>query len=805
MSPSSDQARQADGEPPSPMKPSAFMRAHRPEHYSDTADRTTIQLDRPHLEYHLETITARNETHDFEIFCRKLCERTICPNLMPVSGPEGGGDSKADTESIAVSEEIASLTYVGDANHGSESWAFAFSAKKTWTQKVRDDVAGIVATGRGYQRIYCVTSRHARSRDRSRVEDELTKKYGVPVKILDRSWIVEQIVDHERKDLAFHYLRVGREVTSPRLGPSDYSRKQQLEDLEAALGNPEVYESRKHQRAADALIAAKLSRAIERARVETDGRFQRAIRLADAGGFYRQRLMARYEYLWTSFWWFDDIALLNEGYEAFEALAAKSDHAANLEFLCNLMQAVFTSVVHRHLTAEEARLDERTTRLRAILSGMADDKSRPNNALAARTSLIILDVNQAARSGNRKALSSLWPQVSDVLDKAKGLGEFDAESLVKMVEVFGMIAGADPSYAPVVDKLSEFVATRKSDGEGALVLLKRAQQLQVEQHFEIIRLLGRAAAGLTKKEYAPHLIEAMQLLALAYRSAGLLWAARSSMTSALASTFIEVEDDSHIPGHVIGTLGAWCHIALELWHLPDLFEAARLLRGCIAGLPLDEASEKRAKDRYRELDMHLASRIIALPDADLEQMVALPDVLSGLDLEVARTALLYALGFGSTRDVTNDVAWSSNDTDVVTISNADGSKGVAKGVAAGSTTILAQSGAVQGSATLTISNATLSLIQVEPISPSVALGNGLAFTATGTFSDDSTQDITTQVTWESSDEAVATISNGDGSRTAPSPAINTVVVSWESEVKPTTFDVSPWKFLPFKKSRRGVN
>lgn len=83
------------------LSPSNFMRELRPDFYSDTRDRTAYQLDSTMLEYHLDNITARNQTHEFEIFCRKLCERTICPNLKPSTGPEGGGDSKADAESIA--------------------------------------------------------------------------------------------------------------------------------------------------------------------------------------------------------------------------------------------------------------------------------------------------------------------------------------------------------------------------------------------------------------------------------------------------------------------------------------------------------------------------------------------------------------------------------------------------------------------------------------------------------------------------------------------------------------------------------
>lgn len=194
------------------VMPSEFMRSYRPEIYSDTEAHTSYLLDAEVFSYHLETITARNQTHDFEIFCRKLCERTICPHLKPATGPEGGGDSKADTETIPVADEIAILAYVGEANAGSQRWAFAFSAMKKWADKARRDVAGIISTQRGYSKIYFITSQSARAKDRARVEDELSKEYGVTVTILDRSWIVEQVIDGKRCDLAFNYLGVGQET-----------------------------------------------------------------------------------------------------------------------------------------------------------------------------------------------------------------------------------------------------------------------------------------------------------------------------------------------------------------------------------------------------------------------------------------------------------------------------------------------------------------------------------------------------------------------------------------------------------------
>lgn len=635
----------AEGEQEKRVFPSEFMRQLRPELYSDTSDRTAYLLDATTLEYCLDTITARNQTHDFEIFCRKLCERTICPNLKPATGPEGGGDSKADTETIPVADEIANLTYVGNANAGQERWAFAFSAKKKWAEKIRNDVAGIVATQRDYLKIYCVTAQFARAKDRARIEDELTKQYGVTVTILDRSWIVEQIVGGDRRDLAFNYLGVGQETSDARrLGPSDYSRSQQLEDIEEALANPEAFSGMEMQRVTEALVAAKLSRNLERPRTETDGRFARAVRLAEQDGTYRQKLEARYEWIWTAFWWFDDISHLNSSYDAFEKLVIDTDHAKNLELLCNLAQLLFNSVIHQHLTIDETKLAERIARLSARLKSIAADDESPNNALEARTSQLVIEVNQSALRKDPQGLSLLWPQFSDVIKQARGLGEFSADRLTRMIEVFGNIAGNDPGYTKLVDDAAAFVSERTGEAQGALVLLKRAQQLDFEDNFEMIRLLGKAARQLTKKEYADSLIEALQLLTLAYRSAGLLWAARATCIFAMASMFIETEEGNDLPASIVPTVMMLAWVAVELRHLPDSLEAIRLVRGCAAGLPLDDASQERIGERLAEFDLVLASQILNFTAEELQQVIKLPDVLGGLGLLQSRNSLLYALG-----------------------------------------------------------------------------------------------------------------------------------------------------------------
>lgn len=632
---------------PGRLSPSDFMRNLRPEYYSDTEDHASYVLDTPTFDHHLDTITSRNETHDFELFARKLCERAICPNLRPQTGPEGGGDSKADTETYPVADEISRI-YIGDANGGRERWAFAFSAKKKWSEKVRKDVKGIVETGRSYDHVICVTSRYARSRDRARLEHELSKKYGISVTIHDRSWIIKEIIESDRKDLAFNYLGIGEVKNDPlRLGPTDYSRTQQLDAIEKSLEESAGFRGIERQRVSEALIAAKLSRNLERPRIETDGRFQRAIRLADESGSFRQKLEARYEHIWTSFWYFDDVELVNQSYSAFESMAIKTDHAANLELLSNLFQLLVNAVVHGHLSRVACKLDERAATLRQVLEAIAANTERPNNSLEAQASLLNLRLNSVFIDEKPRDLPAIWRDYGGILDRAAGLGEFKAERLVSMIEIAGQVAGNDPAYNELIEKLASFVSKRKSEAEGALILLKRAQQLDFSDRIDMIRLLGKAAYGLSKKEHAESLIEALHLLMIAYRSAGLLWAARATCIMAAAMVAIEGEPDSTIPVLFIPTTKVWAWTALGLRHLPDLLLTFELLNGMLAILPLTADSKDRLHEDIRELEYALASIFLTLDDAALRQLDGLPDVLEKLELFVARAALLYTLGYSA--------------------------------------------------------------------------------------------------------------------------------------------------------------
>jgi hypothetical protein len=82
-----------------------------------------------------------------------------------------------------------------------------------------------------------------------------------------------------------------------------------------------------------------------------------------------------------------------------------------------------------------------------------------------------------------------------------------------------------------------------------------------------------------------------------------------------------------------------------------------------------------------------------------------------------------------------------------------------------------------GGAGTVSTGATLSSIEVTPANPGIAFGSTQQFTATGTYSDNTTQNLTTSVTWDSQSKSVATISNAAGSNglaTSVSPGPTTI-------------------------------
>lgn len=289
-----------------------FLKRRRPHRYSDSTASETLSVDRSLLEFHLDTLTSRNQERDFEIFARHLCAKVICPNLLGQTGPTGGGDSHVDSETYPVAEGLTLSWTVGTPTKAAdERWGFAFSAKKTWRPKLKSDIAKIAATGRGYTKAFFVTNQSVRDKARSKVEDQLRAEHGLDVHVLDRTWILNSIFEYDLQHLALEDLKLSANIRrSVRTGPNDLRREQRLQELEGQIQAAIQDRDLTPRLVDDCLTAAELARGLDWSRKRLLPLFERAERIAEQVGTRRQRVEVAYQWAWTLLYWFDVTARL---------------------------------------------------------------------------------------------------------------------------------------------------------------------------------------------------------------------------------------------------------------------------------------------------------------------------------------------------------------------------------------------------------------------------------------------------------------------------------------------------------------
>lgn len=631
---------------PRSLRPTEFMRARHPELFPDTEIVHEPRLGREVFEYQLETLTTRKQEAEFENFCRRLCEREICPNLIPQTGPTGGGDGKVDTETYPVADELSLRWYEGSGTQASnERWAFAFSAKQDWRSKASSDTQKIAMTKRGYKLIYFVTNQPVKAKTRTEVEKELTKRVRIPVRILDRTWILKCVFENDRLQLAIETLGLTEYDRATRRipGPRDVEREAQLDELERQISDPARYRGVEYQLGEDCLRAALLSRGLGRPRAEVDGKLARAERIAERVGHPQQQLRIAYNKAWTAYWWFEDFQEFTRVYDKVEELAISSNQATDLELLTNLWTALSASVKAGHLDLGVSKVEQRTVTLKRALERLADDSARPNNALWARTNRLLMDLQEAIP--NRKQLEVVLKEFKVILAKSKGLVAYPVDTVSRIVRELRTLIGDSSECDELIEDVTRITQQRVSEGEAGRVLSEHGfQKLRYGKMYDAVRLLGRAQQKLAMHECRPDLIAALFGCGIAYQSAGLLWAARSNVLAAANQALADFTEYGRVVPQALTCLQKLVWLELQLGRVPCILqwiEAASVVAGHLA---MDEKSKEEYLEEREAQDSALAILLLKAELSDLKSAEFLPDILDKLGLTYSWFALLFALG-----------------------------------------------------------------------------------------------------------------------------------------------------------------
>ncbi len=146
---------------------------------------------------------------------------------------------------------------------------------------------------------------------------------------------------------------------------------------------------------------------------------------------------------------------------------------------------------------------------------------------------------------------------------------------------------------------------------------------------------------------------------------------------------------------------------------------------------------------------------------------------------------------GTRLDITSLINWNSNRSGLIDLSSA--ANGTIKTLSQGEALVTAELNGITSLANIRVTDATLSDLTIESASTTLADGTGLQLIARGLYSDGSRQDITDQVTWESGDISVLTVSNSVnsvGAITGQSPGQTNITATFESVTGQETFTVT---------------
>ncbi|MCK4783141.1 MAG: hypothetical protein KAV87_05270, partial [Desulfobacteraceae bacterium] len=582
-----------------------------------------------------------------EHFCRRLAEKELCPNLLPQTGPTGGGDSKVDTETFPVADTIAERWYEGDPKRAArERWAFAFSAKKKWRPKVKDDVRKIVETGREYSLIYFMTNQAVRDRDRAAVEDALRKQWGIEIRILDCSWIVDKVAQNNRWDVVYQTLDIQHPCVESKSmpGPLDAERQRNFEELELLIQDSARYQGSEYQLAEDCLQTALLARGLGRPRIEIDGRFDRAERIARNQGNMRQLFRILYQRAWTANWWFDDFTELDRLYKIAEPLVIDTEVVWDLWKLVNLWQVGTTWRQAKPTLNDHEDWASHSTKLREALQRHAADLTKPTSALWARTELVLMDLTEAVI--HRERLPSLLTSISGILKDADKHAGYPVEPIVQIIQELGRAVGGDETYDGLIEEVIQFQAKRVSKAEQGRIRLRRgSQKLEAGKTYDAIDQFAKAQNLLAQEEHKSEFVRALAGTALGYEAAGLLWAARANLIVALDRTLYEFYQDGQIPPQALPLLRKLVWVELQLGRIPCVLIWVEWLGLVSHALKLDGVDRKKIEEEFYLMDRILGILILRTRYEDWSSLDRVAGLLERFSLLMSRGAALFSLGY----------------------------------------------------------------------------------------------------------------------------------------------------------------
>lgn len=609
-----------------------FYKKTHPEQFSDSVLVKKGNLSRDMFDYYLESLTSKNLEKTFEEFCRKLAESEVCPNLLPQTGPTGGGDSKVDSETYPVSKEISDRWYFGNTA-ASERWAFAISAKKDWQSKVKSDVVKIVSVnqqeGRGYTKIFFMSNQYVPDKKRAQVEDELRNLHGLDIRILDRNWILDKVFSSPQNiDMTISVFGFSESFRDEvKMGSQDLKRKQEFEENEQILASQQTKQSELVSLAQRNVI---LARELEYPLHQLLGLIDRSIRLSAEKGSTIDHANAVRDAAWTVYWWYEDKNHYYRFYKDYEKLVVESQ---NVHLFIDLI-TLWINLFSLSLNDNTFSIDEHTQILKDEYSRYTGDPSKPNTAIEAKAAF------QLIRFFLGDDPDTIVDDIILILKASSGHLDLDIRPLCRAIQEFPVFENTK-RFPEMFERSVDIMSEQKRNIEAAKLLMNRGRKLKDEKPYKALIYFSRTLSKLYSEESKELLSFVVLDMADIFQSIGLYWAARNFYYYDFVLCLNQYFKYGDVSPVLFMSAYSLKNIELRLGHVLNaiVFHRFSLIAEHIY------PGEIRSKDdKGDSFDYVLALQLLRTPYETAKRLGEFPAFLDEQGLSFSRAAMKYELG-----------------------------------------------------------------------------------------------------------------------------------------------------------------
>ena len=613
----------------------SYYRRMRSNLFSDTEIVYETRLTTEVFDLKLQQLSQDKKQSEFENFAIAVASRLITPNIKPQTGPDGGGDGKVDGETYPVDKAISDKWWISEGSTGDQKWAIAISVQKSWQSKVEADVKKAVETKRGYTKLLYFTNQKIKSSSRQAKEDELAQQYGISVSIFDGKWFSFAVFEQGCLDIAIEKLNFSDEYRKKtiKIGPNDKERKSELNKIEDDLIKHTVADLDTDY-VNDLLKTCILSRGLEKPRMETEGRFNRALREAKVHGTSIFNII--YNHAWTSFFWFHDVEATYSDYLKLKDYTKEHPTVHTIERLTNILTNLENVISLGLFDTSKFAIEVQFIKELRQCSKLSQPCQLFLDLYISEHRLFQLINRNEDLTDELQTLTSLIEQCANYLDIS-----FSAQS--RIVELLGRVISDNPEFERLVDMIADISSKRESEVQGAMTHFTRANALMEKGNYvSAIKHLGHCVQSFLKEGCEEEYVKSCGNMGMALYHLELPYSAEAYLVKTASFLVRDFYEHGAIPHLLITVLSTLCEIELMLGRLVMYLNWRELL--FIISRNGQEFESELFLERDTIADGGWACRF-AMADTGNPEFSILPDILDRCDMPLSTNYLKYALGY----------------------------------------------------------------------------------------------------------------------------------------------------------------